>query len=972
MAPFVRVRLTARLCALFCLIGLCSLAGSAHAQTAQVASFINGSGNWSDSNNWSCRCVPNGTNFTISLGNAAVTLDLSASVYTLDGTGSLTIDSQTLTANSNGIGIFELGTLQVSNGVINSAPGATAGTLIATGSTLPGMAVLNSATISSSTLQSLGSTGQLNISNSTIGASSSMGVSTLSLTAPSQITTSTVDASLQVMQGGSLLVDQGTTVNVPTNSSAVNIFGGAMTLQGASVLNVNFGPLSMSTPGSLSSLTLDGAGTAINLADNSAISLLGLGDATLTVQNNAAINGGSTTNFLVGSPLPLGPGGYSHVVISTGSKVATGETQITGSLGTASSVQVTDPNSQLTITNALIVSGGGLAIQNEGQVTADLMDIGSADVADIGQVLVETGGKLTLDGSSHSENLLVGSTGRGTLTIQGGGTGSGIQSLVLGNDAGAYGTMTITGSGQVGAGVQSSSWENSGTLYVGYVGNGTLNVTNLGELLTDGAQAGNLAAVIGTQQGSIGSATVNAGTWTLGGTLSVGEFGNGTLTIASDLSGGVNGPSLVRGRNAVIGNQSGSTGTVTVSGNGALWDNAGDLTVGNSGKATLSILNGGVVNDVNAIIAAAEGSSSSFAADASVSVDGLGSQWNNSGRLIVGQEGNASLTISAGGMVIDTDAQVGYLGGNGTVNVSDTGSQWRSATLTVGSGGTGNVTVTNQALIAADSVVLGSGGTGSFQVTNGGALRVTGALNIDGGGTLAIEGGKVESGSGQVGVSSGQGVVSMSGGSWTIGGGGGTLNVGTTASGAGAVTVTGGGIISANQVVVNPTGILTVQGGVIDGNVVNAGGTITPGDAVGIMTVNGNYIQDVGTLLLEIDGSGLNQFDQLLISGMAQFNGGTIEILFGNGFSPTNGENFDLIAANLGLVDNGVAINVQGLPSGFQFTDSFSANGFAMTFDQVSPPTGTPEPGSMAMLIAGFIGTVVVRFRTNRKIRTEP
>lgn len=482
------VRASAALVVRLCLFALAGLATLVH---AQEATFTAGSGNWSNPNNWDCVCIPNGTNFDVLLGAGSVTLDINASVNSLAGSGSLTIDGQTLTASSGGNGIFESGTLRVTGGsVINSAPGVTAGNLILAGSTMPDTSVNLSANITSSTLQSLRGQGSLNIDSSTVGPGSPGAFSNFAVTAASQFLNSTMNTSLQVQLGGTLLVDQHTTVNVPFGSAAVDVFGGAMTLQGASTLNVNFGDLSMSTPGSPSFLTANGAGTAINLAGNSGIDLLGLGDATLTLQDHAAINGGDSNALVLGSTLPGFGFGSSHMFIKSGSTVTMGQVTVSGSLGTPSSLDITDDGSTLTVSNELDVFGGSMLIENKAQVTVDLLNIGSTDITDIGQVVVDTGAHLFLDGSTHDQNLLVGSAGRGTLTIQGGGTGIGVQSLAIGNDPKSSGTMTITGA--------NSSWENAGTLYVGYDGNGTLQVLNQGSLLTDGAPpaGGNLAAVI--------------------------------------------------------------------------------------------------------------------------------------------------------------------------------------------------------------------------------------------------------------------------------------------------------------------------------------------------------------------------------------------------------------------------------------------------------------------------------------------
>jgi T5SS/PEP-CTERM-associated repeat protein len=936
-----------------CLLALIACASLAPVQASGQATFIAGSGNWSDPNNWDCKCVPNSTNTGVLLGAGNVTLDISASVNSLDGSGMLSIDGQTLTASSSGNGIFESGTLKLTGGaVINSVPGVTAGNLILDSSTLPDTSVNQSANITSGTLQSLRGQGSLNISNSTVGPGSPGVLSDFAITASSQFLSSTLNTSLQVELGGALLVDQHTTINVPVGSGGVDIFGGAMTLQGGSKLNVNFGDLSMSIPGSPSFLTADGAGTAINLATNSGIALLGIGDATLTLQNQAAINGGDSNALTIGSTLPGFGFGTSHMLIKSGGTVTMGQVSVSGSLGTPSTLDITDDGSTLTVSKELLVFGGSMLIDNKAQVTSDLLDIGSAEVTDIGQVVVDTGGHLFLDGSTHNQNLLVGSAGRGTLTLQGGGTGIGVQSLSIGNDPKSSGTMTITGA--------NSSWENAGTLYVGYDGNGTLQVLNQGLLQADGAPpgGGNLAAVIGTQADGTGTATVNGGTWILGGTLEIGESGNGTLVIATDLPGAKSTASVVQGTGATIGVNSGSVGSVTVSGDGARWDVGGNLTVGASGRATLSILNGGVVNDNNVIIAKSGSGSLGGPDDGSVVVDGRNSQWNNAGIVVVANEGNGSLTVSGGGSVsTGGGAIIGGANGRGTMTVTDDGSTWTSGGLVaIGQLGTGTLTIAHHgAATLASDIDIGGHGNGTL-VIDGGDLTVAGNLTLDGNSTLNLSSGSIATGgSAKIGATSGSAQASVSGGSWTVGG---AMSVGTVNSGSGSLTVLSGGQVAVgNNLVVNPTGTLTVQGGLISGNVVNNGGTITPGDATGVMNVQGDFLQATGTLLMEIDGTDPSQFDQLLVSGKAEFDGGTIEILFGQGFTPANGDNFQLILANLGLIDLGVNIDVQGLPPGFVFTDAFTANGFAFSISE-QPNTPAPEPGTLS-LFAGGLGAVL-------------
>src|SRR5262249_24098843 len=82
-----------------------------------------------------------------------------------------------------------------------------------------------------------------------------------------------------------------------------------------------------------------------------------------------------------------------------------------------------------------------------------------------------------------------------------------------------------------------------------------------------------------------GMLPIQTGGLTLASNLFVGNSGTGTLTIQ-------NGTVDTAG-NGLIGFNSGSTGTVTVTGPGSTWTMLGNLTVADSGTGTLAIQTGG-------------------------------------------------------------------------------------------------------------------------------------------------------------------------------------------------------------------------------------------------------------------------------------------------------------------------------------------------------------------------------------------
>ena len=94
----------------------------------------------------------------------------------------------------------------------------------------------------------------------------------------------------------------------------------------------------------------------------------------------------------------------------------------------------------------------------------------------------------------------------------------------------------------------------------------------------------------------------------------------------------------------IIAVDTGSTGAVTVNGAGSGWTTAGDLYVGSSGSATLTILNGGGVSiGGSSYLGVASG------AIGAATVDGAGSSWTISGNLGMGSQGSGTLTIRNGG-----------------------------------------------------------------------------------------------------------------------------------------------------------------------------------------------------------------------------------------------------------------------------------------------------------------------------------
>jgi fibronectin-binding autotransporter adhesin len=277
----------------------------------------------------------------------------------------------------------------------------------------------------------------------------------------------------------------------------------------------------------------------------------------------------------------------------------------------------------------------------------------------------------------------IGKSSAGILEVNG---GCGLLSFYgyLGYDSGSTGTVTVTGAG--------SKWTNSGRLYVGYSGSGTLTVAD-GGAVTAGTIYASLSNLSGNGTITVKGAVLDTdlvfdGNHGLQQTLAFGTGGTLNLTLdgSGALGAGYKGAGSLRIADGVavasssgyLGYYPGSTGTATVTGTGSKWTNSGFLYV-LSGIAILNIEAGGLVSNTNGYL-------SNYSGSTTATVTGTGSKWINSGDLYVGNHGSAILNIQAGGQVT---AKTLTLANNsyayGTCNINN-GGTLLVATITKGSG----------------------------------------------------------------------------------------------------------------------------------------------------------------------------------------------------------------------------------------------------------------------------------------------
>ena len=810
-------------------------------------------------------------------------------------------------------------------------------------------------------------------------------------------------ATLNVSDGAQVLSAAGIVGNQSGSSGTVSLSGDGSQWIVSGPLSIGFGgtgSLSIAgaalsdtsaiigaSTGSVGSASVMGGGQWIN---SGSLTVAREGSGSLNVSSASqvsdadallALNGGSVgsaaiadaqSQWLNSGQLLVAGGGKATVAISNGASVTSASGLIARDAGSTGAVTVDGTGSQWNNAGVLVIGSQGnatLSVTAGGTVSSTSAVIGDQNGST---------GVVSVDGTQSSwavgSALTVGNMGTGSLNITGGAQVQG-ESGVLGASAGSTGTVSVAGQGSV--------WQQSGGLVIGRSGIGSLS-------LSAGAEVTDTTGTISGNVGSSGNVIVTGSKsmWTNSGELIVGSAGSGTLTLSS-------GGTAASG-SAVLGDASGATGAVSVDGSGSAW-NAVSLVIGNLGNGNLTVSHGASVNSGATVLGLAAATKGSVAVS-----DG---QWTT-GDLSVGQLGSGSVTVNQGTVMTGALVLGSAVGASGNVDLQ--AGTWNAGIATIGDAGTATLNVLGG--LTSETAVIGNQHNGTVSIGSGGSWATDGSLTVaaQGSGSLSINAGGSASVTGDVQIAhalGSTGSVSVSGGQWNIGGellvapgGAGTLTVqsggsllstsgqvggaaGSVASvvvdgvgsnwtatgaigvggegGAALLMVSDSGAVVASQVNVGVSGTLAGQG--VTANVINNGGTVTPTDGPGLMVIKGNYTQNLGTLLFDIDGSSAGQFDQLLVSGLAVFKGGKIEITFGNGFTPLSGEEFDLISATGGLTASNISFDVSGLPSGLKFDDTFGPNGLDLSF--VAAPV--PEP-AIGLLYGSGLAFLVLALARRR------
>ncbi|HEY3887620.1 MAG TPA: hypothetical protein VGL73_03535, partial [Caulobacteraceae bacterium] len=698
---------------------------------------------------------------------------------------------------------------------------------------------------------------------------------------------------------------------------------------------------------------------------------------TLNIQSGAEVTGGnafigaftnSSGNVTVNGKWTLtgelidGQQGKGTLTVGAGGQLTTGDFMTVGAGAN-------------TLSSLTINGGGKVSVTPISKLPTDLALNTAVVPGSTALVAVDgAGSSLTINGA-----LNVGYAGTATMEVTTGAAVNVTGSIVrIGRMAGSTGTLNLTG------GSSTFSFQDGTIFQVGDSGTGNLNVTGGFQLNTGAA-----AVEVGENTGSQGTVLVSdPGTrWTVGGEMSIGLEGHGSLTVSNGGSLVITGPDLILGgvdpaigdmtlsgaassivfpamdefeigsgghgnlvlnqgfkldtgdANIILGSGSTAVGFASLADAGTRWTIGGDLTIGELGKGELDVTGGASLAFNGDSISVGESKNGG-----KLVLSGANSSLTMSQASIfaVGSSGNGEVDVNQG-FQLDTgktDVVIGASGGDGKVVLSDSGTNWTmGGSLAVGLDDDGALTISNGAtLTLSPGATLGVGA----ETFSDGTLTLDGATS-----KLVSTGANL-----QIGVG-GRGSLDIQNNA-TLDWSGQSVTLGVNADSTGTINVTSGGTFKVGQLTLGSQGT-----GVIDvGDTVGGTkGTLTVlGDTVlGAGPGNGQIDLDegskatfsgevmvgtVGSASLSLDGASSAMITGDLTVADLDAKSGNVAVLGGSSLTVHGDFNlgwFDV--KGLLDIDNGSTVTAQ--------------NGFSMTAASLKLANGSTfsSPGSSAISI---------------------
>ncbi len=435
---------------------------------------------------------------------------------------------------------------------------------------------------------------------------------------------------------------------------------------------------------------------------------------------------GSVLNATGDDTLYVGYSGTGTLDVNDGGSVTAQGIIIGAGPDITGTVTVADAGSSLEAAGTMIVGlwgQGELAISAGAQVTADSLYIGGFDASEIDldpNMLAEFGdvdgtGRVTVSGTDSllrvagDDTLFVGYSGEGTLDVNDGGQII-AENVVVGATPDGVGTVTVTDA--------DSLLQVDEELIVGAWGEGDLTISDGGQVTAETLFVGgfdvneadfdpNVLAEFGDVDGP-GAVTVTGADSTLVvDTLALGFSGEGDLWIANDANVTTDG--------ALLGITPDAHGEIVVTGAGSSWVNTTSAVVGADGAGLVTVQDGGRV-DINDVLFVGGYDPNEFSGELpeyAYDTDGAG-----------------TVVVAGAGSSLEADEIVLGAVGHGTLEVIYGGEvQTGAVVLGVGEAGFGRISVDGEGSLLqitgdADVSDVQLEGTGEVTVSNGGAIVV--------------------------------------------------------------------------------------------------------------------------------------------------------------------------------------------------------------------------------------------------------